>query len=318
MKDTAKPVEDEPAIRERIRRCQTAEDPQAMEILVSSLLPMVVHLAGKYPPLFHDDLIQEGCMGLMQSVQRFDLSQPTRFSSFAYHYIRGRMLKFLNTKASVVRHPQGKWILCKSLDTPVLYDEDSVPLVELLQSRDPSPEDRLIKKDIRTRLIKAMDPLSPKEKMVIRQYFWESATLEEVGEKLGISRETVRRVGQESLKKIRHRLLQRTPAKGVSISALVKRRQPMKNNTVAVAAAPETIDLGEFPIIHFVLSTRQGKRIWLGSEVQLAKQAIQPDHLCVVRVDREIAVRSIVKLVRLLAAYLGIPRKNITVELTAP
>lgn len=317
MKNTDKPFESEPLIREKIRRCQTMDDSQAMAEIVSSFIPMVVRLAGSLHPDFRDDLVQEGCMGLMQSVQRFDPGHSTRFSTFAYHYIRGRMLQFLNTKASIVRHPQGGIILCKSLDTPVFYDDDSIPLVELLQSRDPSPEERVIRKDIQTHLLKAVEGLSDTEKMIIHQYFWESATLDDTAKKCGLSREMVRRIGLESLKKIRHRLLKPQLGKGVTIRASVVRRESRKGKGVIVTLGKKAIDFSEFPIVHFVLFSPQGSKILQSDDIRLVKQATNSDCQCVVRVEKEIAVRAIIKLVRLLASHLAVPRKNITVELTS-
>ncbi|MBF0145935.1 MAG: sigma-70 family RNA polymerase sigma factor [Magnetococcales bacterium] len=316
MNEAAKLVERDAMVRQWVQRCQTADDSQAMEAIVTFFIPLVTHLANKFLSDLRDDLIQEGCMGLMQSVQKFDLAQSIRFSSFAYHYIRGRMLQFLNTKAAIIRHPHGEKIFCKSLDAPVIHDQDTVPLVELLPSRSPSPEDRLIRKDIQTRLHQAMERLSPKEQTIVHHYFWKSATLEEIGAHLGMGRETVRRVGQESLKKIRHRLLQRQPEKGVAISVMVHpRRTVHKKNSVVIVSDPKIAELERFPVINFTISTRQGKKIFFSQDVRLVKQAIQPDQLCVVRVDHEMAIRSIVHLVRLLAGYLGISRKNVIVEL---
>ncbi|MBF0133175.1 MAG: sigma-70 family RNA polymerase sigma factor [Magnetococcales bacterium] len=317
MKNTDKPLESELVIREKIRRCQTMDDPQTMEEIVSRFMPMVVRLAGGLHPGFRDDLIQEGCMGLIQSVQRFDPEHATRFSTFAYHYIRGRMLQFLNTKASIVRHPQGGMILCKSLDIPVFYDDDAVPLVELLQSRDPSPEERMIRKDIQTRLLKAIDGLSETEKMIIHHYFWKSATLDDTARKLGLSREMVRRMGLEALKKIRHRLLKPPLGMGVTIRASVVRRELRKKKGIVVSLGKKIIDFSEFPILSFALFSPQGRKILQSSDIRLIKQTAQSDSLCVVRVEKEIAVRAILKLVRLLALHLAVPKKNITVELTS-
>ncbi|MBF0416268.1 MAG: sigma-70 family RNA polymerase sigma factor [Magnetococcales bacterium] len=317
MVATAKPSQDDATIREWVKRAQTREDNQAISQIIAALMPLVRHLARKYSPTFYDDLIQEGCLGILQSVQRFDLSQPTRFATFSHHYIRGKMLQYLATKAHVVRHPRGEKIQCESLDVPVFYEEDSIPIVELLQSNDPSPEEYLSKKEIQNRLYRAVSQLPANERTIILHHFWKSATLEELGTTLQTSRETVRRLGLEALKKIRQHLLKRKHSKGVIINAIVKRPESQKKNPVIIVSGPSAVDLKDFPIRHFILTTHQGKQHFSSQELLQLKQRSDPQATCLVRVSQEIAIRSIVKMVRILALYLGIPRKNITVELTA-
>lgn len=317
MMDAAKHPEEDATIREWVQRFQTNQDNLAISRIIQSLMPMVSHLARRYSHSFYDDLVQEGCLGILQSVHRFDLCQSTRFASFSHHYIRGRMLQFLATKANVVRHPQGKKITCESLDVPVFYEEDSIPIVELLQSKDPSPEEYLSKKEIQNRLYQAVSQLPLNERTIILNYFWKSATLEELGATLETSRETVRRLGLEALKKIRQQLLQRKHSRGVIIKAVVKRPKDQKKNPVIIVSGASAADLKEYPILHFVLTTHQGKHHFSSQELVQLKQLIDPQATCLVRVSPEIATRSIVKMVRILALYLGIPRKNITVELTA-
>lgn len=316
MKDAVVHRLDDSHIRGLVGRCQSVGDTQALGAVVAAFMPMIVKMAKKFHPEFCDDLIQEGCIGLIQSIKRFDPGQAVRFSTFAFYYIKGKMLNYINTKTAIVRPPQGERVICKSLDVPVLYDEDSVPMVELLPSRESSPEEKLVKKEIETRLYKAVSQLSPREKAIVYHYFWGSATLEEVGKKLGMSRETVRRVGQESLVKIRQKLLLRKPPGGVFIQAVVIGKKEKKRDIVKITAEKKSPSFEDFPIISYTLSNRQGKIILSSLDIGLIKASIKPEHLCVVRVEKGIAVRAIVRMVRLLAHYLEVPKKNITVELT--
>ncbi|MBF0422524.1 MAG: sigma-70 family RNA polymerase sigma factor [Magnetococcales bacterium] len=310
-------VVDESVIRDWVRDYQMSANPVAMARIVAALMPMISHLARKYPVDFSDDLIQEGCMGLMQGVQRFDLGQSTQFATFAYHYIRGRMRQFLATKGTVVRHPHGVWILCESLDTPVFHEDESVPIIELLQSPDPSPEDRLIRKDIETRLHQALCQLSPKEQAIVFGHFWNSEPLESLGARLEVSRETARRIGLDALKKIRQRLLKRQAVKGVLIQAVAKRPVDRGRNKLIVVSEPQLVELDEFPILHFVLSSRNKEKNFIYKDVRLLKRAMPADGQCLVRVSKEIDIRSIIKMVRILALYLKVSRKNIAVELVS-
>jgi len=100
--------EDERALAERFR---SQEDLQAARELVLSHLRFVVHIARGYSGygLPMGDLIQEGNVGLMKAVKRFDPSLNVRLVSFAVHWIRAeiheyvlrnwRLVKIATTKA---------------------------------------------------------------------------------------------------------------------------------------------------------------------------------------------------------------------------
>ncbi|WP_407659582.1 sigma-70 family RNA polymerase sigma factor [Limnoraphis robusta] len=54
----------------------------------------------------YDDLLQVGCIGLIQAIERFDLTKGCAFSSFAVPYIRGEILHYLRDKSSLIRVPR--------------------------------------------------------------------------------------------------------------------------------------------------------------------------------------------------------------------
>lgn len=101
-------AEEERALAERLTECQ---DVDAARQLVMSQLTFVVHIARSYSgyglPLA--DLIQEGNIGLMKAVKRFDSHAGVRFISFCVHHVRceinefilrnGRMVRMATTKA---------------------------------------------------------------------------------------------------------------------------------------------------------------------------------------------------------------------------
>ena len=93
------------------RRLKDGNDLEAAKTLVLSHLRLVVHVARGYMGygLPHGDLIQEGNIGLMKAVKRFDPDRGVRLVSFAIHWIRAeihefilrnwRMVKIATTKA---------------------------------------------------------------------------------------------------------------------------------------------------------------------------------------------------------------------------
>lgn len=74
-----------------------SEDLDAAQELVLSHLRVVVCVARGYSGygLPQDDLIQEGTIGLMKAVKRFDPTRGVRLVSFALHYIRAEILNFV-------------------------------------------------------------------------------------------------------------------------------------------------------------------------------------------------------------------------------
>jgi len=95
-------VEDEQALARRFR---DHEDLDAARELVMSHLRFVVHVARGYNgyglPL--GDLIQEGNIGLMKAVKRFDPSVGVRLVSFAVHWIRAEMHEFILKNWRIVK-----------------------------------------------------------------------------------------------------------------------------------------------------------------------------------------------------------------------
>jgi RNA polymerase sigma-32 factor len=95
-------VEDEQALARRFR---DGEDLDAARELVMSHLRFVVHVARGYNgyglPL--GDLIQEGNIGLMKAVKRFDPSVGVRLVSFAVHWIRAEMHEFILKNWRIVK-----------------------------------------------------------------------------------------------------------------------------------------------------------------------------------------------------------------------
>src|SRR5690349_5748473 len=87
------------------RRFRDEEDLDAARELVHSHLRFVVHVARGYSGygLQLGDLIQEGNIGLMKAVKRFDPNQGVRLVSFAVHWIRAEMHEFILKNWRIVK-----------------------------------------------------------------------------------------------------------------------------------------------------------------------------------------------------------------------
>jgi len=95
-------VEDEQALARRLR---DDGDLEAAKALVVSHLRFVVHVARGYQGygLGVGDLVQEGNIGLMKAVKRFDPDQGVRLVSFAVHWIRAEIHEFILKNWRIVK-----------------------------------------------------------------------------------------------------------------------------------------------------------------------------------------------------------------------
>ncbi len=95
--------EDEPEIAKRVAE----GDQEAKDLLISSNLRLVVSIAKKYTGrgMQFLDLIQEGNMGLMKAVEKFDYTKGFKFSTYATWWIRQAITRAIADQARTIRIP---------------------------------------------------------------------------------------------------------------------------------------------------------------------------------------------------------------------
>lgn len=124
--------------QELVSRMQAggAAGARARDKLVTAHLKMVVPVARKFlgygVPL--DDLIQEGNLGLIRAAEKFDLSAGTRFSTYAWFWVRAAIKDYACDNSSTVRIPATKRKLLAGLKKAlrVLADSQEAPTEERL------------------------------------------------------------------------------------------------------------------------------------------------------------------------------------------
>ncbi len=232
-------------------------DPGAAYELVTSNLRLVVKIALEFQRVWMQnllDLIQEGNIGLMQAVKKFDPYKNVKFSYYASFWIKAYILKFIMDNWRLVKigttqgqrklffklkkekqklidqgfDPKPKLLSERlgvsereivdmdqrldgwdvSLDAP-LKDDSDTERIDFLSTFVESAEEKMAKKEmdllLHTKISEFRKKLTKRELEIfnLRIFSENPATLQEIGDRYGISRERVRQVEKNIVVKMR-------------------------------------------------------------------------------------------------------------------
>jgi RNA polymerase primary sigma factor len=178
-------------------------DESARQQLALSNLPFVVAVARKFANRGArlDDLIQEGNIGLMKAIEHFDAKKNVRFATYAVWWIRAYITRYLKDNRSQVRGGQSERasMIDLSLDAPLDEEADST-YMDKLEDPHHGPQDQLIAteqaEDVQEALSKVRKRIGDLGWDILQERLTQDKprTLEELGQRWGVSRERVRQV----------------------------------------------------------------------------------------------------------------------------
>ena len=226
---------------------------EARDYLIKANTRLVVSIARKYIGygVSFLDLIQEGNMGLIRAVEKFEYQRGFRFSTYATWWIRQSITRAIADQSRTIRVPvhmadrlrqiykasqemeqelgrsptveelavymkleetKVRWMLQVaqtpiSLESPVGDEEDTELGMYLEDQASPSPAQLVYQKMLRERVDDVLATLTPREARIIRLRFGlgqdRAYTLEEVGQKFGLTRERIRQIEGKALRRLR-------------------------------------------------------------------------------------------------------------------
>ena len=201
--------------RELGGRIRDQKDEASLSRLVEANLRFVVSYAKRYRGLGVSslDLIHEGNLGLIEAARRFDPSRKVKFITYAVWWIRESMMHVLSDQTRAFSFPPKLFFILGtraddgSLNDPVSPGGARQIGETLPQEQMPAIDDALIHQADLDELASALGELDGKEREVVRLRFGleddEPRTLQEIGDRLPLSRERVRQIESRAKDKLR-------------------------------------------------------------------------------------------------------------------
>lgn len=158
-----------------------------------------------------EDLVQEGCIGLMQACRKFDPTRGVAFSTYGVWWISAYIGRAIKYQAQTVHVPPLQREHVKfgyvSMDAPCSEGgEDTRTLHDVLESDIEDVDDDAARDELKEIVWAEVDTLPKKLRAVLRLRFLEGWTLEEVGTYYGVTREAIRQTELKALAALRPKL----------------------------------------------------------------------------------------------------------------
>ena len=181
-------------------------DQQARDTLIEHNLRLVVYIAKRYEtnPIFMEDLISIGTIGLIKAVNTFKRDKNIKLVTYASRCIENEVLMVLRKKS------RRKTEI--SFDEPlnVDYDGNELLLSDILGTEGDIVAESFYAEEDKRQLLKAMSKLKENERMILEMRYGinhEELTQKDIADQLGISQSYISRLEKRIIQKLRNQLI---------------------------------------------------------------------------------------------------------------
>lgn len=205
--------QDEMKLWKRLKK--NPEDSDAKNKLITSNLKFVVSVANSYKGrgLSMSDLVAEGNLGLLKAYTKFNPKVDVKFISYSVYWIRQSILEALEKRNGINGEdlPLDYESQEDDVDEDYLEADNTPNLVnEFVEMESDAEMERLAKQ--RQALNILFEGLTEREKNIIIRYFGlgknDQETLEEIGSTMNLTKERVRQIKEDGMKKLRSHAVQ--------------------------------------------------------------------------------------------------------------
>src|SRR5512141_1110222 len=176
-------------------------DEEARRILALANLAFVVAIAKKFinRGARLDDLIQEGNIGLMKAIQHFDPKKNVRFATYAVWWIRAYITRYLKDNRSQVRGGESERGSMTDFSLDATIDDDGeTTYLDRIEEPSSGPQDELLRREqqgeVQQALLRVKKRIGDLGWDILQERLTQDKprSLEELGQRWGVSRERVR------------------------------------------------------------------------------------------------------------------------------
>lgn len=146
-----------------------------------------------------DDLIGEGCLGLVQALPRFNPSRGAVLSTYLGNRVRGAMLDHLRERDPLTRCDRGK--VKQGLHADVIdVDEREAQFVPAPSE---NPARTLESQERQARVRRLLQHLPRRERLVVLEYYWHDRSHKDIGGDLGVGESRISQLHSRALEHLR-------------------------------------------------------------------------------------------------------------------
>lgn len=227
------------------------KDDSTKEDMIIKYMPLVKHIVKRIclsdiSKEDIDDLVSQGMIGLIDAVNKYDVSKGVKFETYASIRIKGEIIDYLRKKDWIPRSLKKRY---KSIEKtielleqeykrePTIEEimaatklskndvlktlsymnagyissleeviENNLKVSSLTDNEIVNPENEVLVYDLKQNISKAIDMLQEKERLIISFYYYEDLNYKEISKILGLTESRISQIHSKAIKKLREKL----------------------------------------------------------------------------------------------------------------